>query len=49
MRGWLTQQIVKLAMAERVESDFYLTLDADVICTRTVIIGWCAMGERRCT
>jgi hypothetical protein len=38
MRGWLTQQIVKLAMAERVESDFYLTLDADVVCTRPVTL-----------
>ena len=36
MGGWQVQQIIKLAMADRVESDFYLTLDADVICTRPV-------------
>jgi hypothetical protein len=34
LRGWFRQQLIKLAIYERVESDFYLTLDADVICTR---------------
>ena len=34
--GWYIQQVIKLAMAERVETDFYLTLDADVICMRQV-------------
>ena len=32
--GWHLQQLVKLAIAERVASPFYLTLDADVICVR---------------
>lgn len=34
--GWHVQQLVKLAIADRIDSPFYLTLDADVICTRTV-------------
>jgi hypothetical protein len=34
--GWYRQQLVKLAVFERVRSDFYLTLDADVIATRPV-------------
>lgn len=33
-RGWFTQQLVKLAVVERVRSASYLTLDADVVCTR---------------
>ncbi len=33
-RGWYRQQLIKLAIAEHVESSTYLTLDADVICTR---------------
>ena len=32
--GWFNQQLIKLAIASRVETDFYLTLDADVICLR---------------
>lgn len=34
--GWYKQQLVKLAAAEFVTSEFYLTLDADVVCTRPV-------------
>jgi hypothetical protein len=34
LRGWYKQQILKLAAAEFVTSDYYLTLDADVVCTR---------------
>ncbi len=34
--GWYKQQLVKLAAAEFVSSDFFLTLDADVVCTRPV-------------
>ena len=34
--GWFRQQVIKLAIHERIESDLYLTLDADVICTRPV-------------
>jgi hypothetical protein len=33
-RGWYRQQLIKLAIAEHVESETYMTLDADVICTR---------------
>jgi len=36
--GWFRQQLIKLAMFERVESDLYLTLDADVICSRAVTV-----------
>lgn len=32
--GWYKQQMVKLAIAEKIETDFYLTLDADVICVK---------------
>ena len=34
--GWYVQQLVKLAMAEKVGTEFYLTLDADVVCLRKV-------------
>ena len=36
MRGWRKQQIVKLAAARRIERDFFLTLDADVICLKPI-------------
>jgi hypothetical protein len=32
--GWYVQQLVKLAIADRIETPFYLTLDGDVICVR---------------
>jgi len=32
--GWYKQQLIKLAASEFITGDFYLTLDADVICTR---------------
>lgn len=34
--GWYVQQLLKMAMAEKVQTDFYLTLDADVICMKPV-------------
>lgn len=34
--GWFKQQIIKIAIADRIETDFYLTLDADVICTKPI-------------
>jgi Family of unknown function (DUF6492) len=34
--GWFNQQLIKLAIASSVETDFYLTLDADVICVKPV-------------
>jgi hypothetical protein len=36
--GWYKHQLVKLAAAEVVTSAFYLTLDADVICTRSTTV-----------
>jgi len=35
-RGWYKQQILKLAVASFVETEWYLTLDADVLCVRNV-------------
>lgn len=32
--GWYRQQVIKIAIAQKVETDFYLTLDSDVICVR---------------
>ena len=32
--GWEKQQLLKLAISERVETSHYVTLDADVICVR---------------
>lgn len=34
--GWEKQQLIKLAIADFIQSDYYLTLDADVVCTRAV-------------
>ena len=34
--GWFKQQLIKLAIASRIESDFYLTLDADVLCIKSI-------------
>ena len=34
--GWFRQQMIKLAIFERIESELYLTFDADVVCTRPV-------------
>lgn len=34
--GWQKQQLIKLAMAERVRSEFYLTMDCDVLCVKPV-------------
>ena len=36
IKGWYKQQLIKLAMADRVASDYYLLFDADVICARPV-------------
>src|SRR5688572_2283433 len=44
--GWYRQQVVKLAIAEHVESELYLTLDADVVCTRPVSAAELAPGGR---
>lgn len=34
--GWYKQQLVKIAIAHHISTDFYLTLDADLVCTRTL-------------
>ena len=34
--GWFKQQLIKIAIAHRVETDFYLTLDADLVCTKVL-------------
>lgn len=34
VKGWYLQQLIKLAIAEYIDTEFYLTLDADVICTQ---------------
>lgn len=34
--GWQVQQLIKMGIADRIDTPFYLTLDADVICTRPV-------------
>jgi Family of unknown function (DUF6492) len=34
VHGWFVQQLVKLAIADRVATPFYVTLDADVLCLR---------------
>lgn len=32
--GWYAQQLIKLAAAEHIRSDYYITFDSDIICTR---------------
>jgi len=44
--GWVTQQLRKLAIAQNINSQFYLTLDADVICTRLVRYSDLIRGDR---
>lgn len=36
IKGWYVQQLIKFAIAKWIETEFYLTLDADVICLRSV-------------
>lgn len=36
VKRWRRQQLIKLAMADHVETDFYVTFDADVICVAPV-------------
>jgi len=36
LTGWFVQQVVKMAIAEKVKTPFYMAFDADVICTRKV-------------
>lgn len=47
--GWYRQMLLKLAAAQRVASDFYLTLDADVLACRAVDLDLlCAGGKAPC-
>jgi len=32
--GWFVQQLIKLGISERVHTDFYLTLDSDILCIK---------------
>src|SRR5690606_10387109 len=34
LRGWMKQQLIKLAFAHYVQTEFYITFDADVVLTR---------------
>lgn len=36
IRGWRKQQLVKIAIANRIKSHFFITFDADVICLKPV-------------
>ncbi|MBD2028215.1 DUF6492 family protein [Leptolyngbya sp. FACHB-711] len=36
VKGWYLQQLIKLAIANHIKTNFYLTLDADVICAKPV-------------
>ncbi|MER2492820.1 DUF6492 family protein [Catenovulum sediminis] len=36
MRGWRKQQLVKIAIADKISNEFYLTLDADVVCLKPI-------------
>jgi hypothetical protein len=44
--GWYKHQLVKLAAAEAVTSAYYLTLDADVVCTRRTTVEELLPGGR---
>lgn len=34
IEGWYAQQLIKLAIAERIATEFYVTLDSDIFCLR---------------
>jgi hypothetical protein len=44
--GWLRQQIIKMAIATRVKTEFYICLDADVICIKPVTFYCLVRGGR---
>jgi len=44
--GWTKQQIVKLAASRIVRTDFYLTFDADVVCTHPIDYATLVPGGR---
>lgn len=45
-KNWFRQQVVKLCAAQCVQTDFYLTLDADVVCTQPTRADDLFVGER---
>jgi hypothetical protein len=47
VHGWFAQQLVKLAIADRIRTRFYLTLDADVICVRPTRYGDLVVDDGR--
>lgn len=34
IQGWYAQQLIKLAAAQHMRSDYYITFDSDIICTK---------------
>lgn len=44
--GWYKQQMIKLAMAQHVTTPFYLTLDADVVVTRSLPLSTLISNQR---
>ncbi len=46
MRGWRKQQVVKLAIANRIRTRFYITFDADVICLKPLRESDLVIGNR---
>lgn len=38
VRGWMKQQLLKLAVAHLIETNYFITLDADVVLTRDVAL-----------
>lgn len=49
LRGWYKQQLIKLVASQFVRGEFYLTLDADVICTRRCgFVDLVPDGKARC-
>jgi hypothetical protein len=47
--GWFVQQLVKMAIAPSVETDFYMTFDADVVCVKSVKFESLVQGGRGIT
>jgi hypothetical protein len=39
LRNWFIQQLIKLSIARVVDTPFYITLDADVLCCRPIAYG----------
>ncbi len=46
LSGWYKQQILKLAAAEHLNAPFFITFDADVVCTRPVTVADLVRGGK---